>query len=183
MTSLIMTPVSLVSLHGSAKPALGPAPSEIGVIGFSMLGTVKQPLMWLPVLGGACVLLALHPPALLAGMANEIAQAAGGAALFTLGLMPFGQTFKLSREVLANVAVKNVLQPALLLAAGLALGLSGTLLQEIFLIGVLPLGMLVRALAHSNKAYESEALLTSMASMLFSSVSISAGIAIARGVL
>ena len=83
---------------------------------------------------------------------------------------------KLDREVLANVAVKNVLQPALLLAAGLALGLRGTLLQEVFLIGVLPSGTLVPALAHNNKAYENEAPLTSMASTLFSIVSIGAGI-------
>ena len=183
VTSLIMIPVSLVLLHGGTKPAKGPAPSEISVIGSSLLGAVKQPLVWLPVLGAACALLGLHPPALLAGMANEIGQAAGGVALFTLGLMLYGQTLKLDREVLANVAVKNIVQPALLLAAGLALGLRGTLLQEVFLIGVLPSGTLVPALAHNNKTYENEAPLTSMASTLFSIVSISAGIAIAKGLL
>ena len=90
VTSLIMIPVSLVLLHGGAKPAKGPAPSEASVIGFSLLGAVKQPLVWLPVLGAACALIGLHPPGLLAGMTNKIGSAAGDVALFTLGLMLHG---------------------------------------------------------------------------------------------
>lgn len=151
--------------------------------GYSLLGAVKQPLVWLPVLGDACALLGVRLPALVTGMANEIGSAAGGAALFTLGLMLEGQTLKLDRAVLTNVGVKNILQPALLLGAALALGLRGDLLKEVFLIGVLPSGTLVPALAHSNKAYEGEAPLTSMASTLFSIISISVGIAIATTAL
>lgn len=184
VTSLIMLPIALVLLHGGGKQeGAGPAPSQISVIGASLLGAVKQPLVWLPVLGAACALLGVRLSALLTSMTNEIGSAAGGVALFTLGLMLEGQTLKLDREVLVNVAVKNILQPALLLGAALALGLRGPLAQEVFLIGVLPSGTLVPALAHSNKAYEGEAPLTAMASTLFSILSISAGIAIAKAVL
>ena len=116
-------------------------------------------------------------------MTNEIGSASGGVALFALGLMLQGQKLKLDREVLTNVAVKNILQPALLLAAELAFGLRGQLLQEVFLIGVLPSATLGAALAHNNKVYENEAPLSSMASTLFSVLSVSAGIAIAKAVL
>ena len=136
-----------------------------------------------PVLSAACALLGVCLPALLTSITNEIGSAAGGVALFTLGLMLEGQTFKLDREVLANVAVRNILQPALLLGAALALGLRGSLAQKVFLIGVLPSGTLVPALAHSNKACEGEAPLTAMASTLFSILSISAGIAITKAML
>ena len=84
---------------------------------------------------------------------------------------------------MANVAVKNILQPVLLLGVTLVLGLRGNLAEEVFLIGVLPSATLIPALAHDNKAYEGEASLTSMASTLFSIVSISVGIAVAKATL
>ena len=183
VTSLVILPLALVLLHGDGKQGPGLAPSVIRVIGVSLLGAVTQPLVWLPVLGAVCALLGVRLPALMRDMTNEIGSASGGVALFTLGLMLAGQAFKLDREIMANVAVKNVLQPTLLLGTALALGLRGSLLQEVFLIGVLPSGSLVPALAHSNKAYEVEAPLTSVASTLFSIVSISAGIAIAKAAL
>lgn len=183
VTSLVMMPVALVLLHDAGKDGPGPAPGKAKVIATSLLEAVKQPLVWLPVLGAACSLLHVPIPAIVFSMTNEIGSAAGGVALFTLGLMLAGLTFRIDREVVLNVAVKNVLQPALLLGAALALGLRGTLAQEVFLIGVLPAATLVPALAHTNKAYEGEASLSAMASTLFSILSIAAGIAIAKAVL
>ncbi len=183
VTSLIMMPVALVLLHDDGEKGPGPKPSRAKVIGVSLLGAVKQPLVWLPVLGAACSLLHVPLPAILFSMTNEVGSAAGGVALFTLGLMLAGLTFKIDREVLLNVAVKNILQPVLLLGAALAFGLRGPLAQEVFLIGVLPAATLVPALAHTSRTYEGESSLSAMASTLFSIVSIAAGIAIAKTAL
>ena len=130
VTSLIMIPLSLVLLHGASRPDQGSTPGtstprEVAVIGSSLLNAVKQPLVWLPVLGAACALLGIRIPALVTGMTNEIGSAAGGVALFTLGLMLQAQAIKVDWEVLTNVAVKNILQPLLLVGAGFALGLHG----------------------------------------------------------
>ncbi|WP_375410939.1 AEC family transporter [uncultured Methylobacterium sp.] len=183
VTSLVMMPIALVLLHDDGNTGPGPKQSRTKIIGVSLLGAVRQPLVWLPVLGAACSLLHVPVPAILLSMTNEVGSAAGGVALFTLGLMLAGLTFKMDREVLLNVFVKNILQPALLLGAALAFGLRGALAQEVFLMGVLPAATLVPALAHTNTAYESEASLSAMASTLFSIISIAAGIAIAKAVL
>ncbi len=183
VTSLVMMPVALVLLHDDGADGPGPRPGRAKVIGVSLLGAVRQPLVWLPVLGAACALLHVPLPTILFSMTNEVGSAAGGVALFTLGLMLAGLTFKLDREVLLNVAVKNILQPALLLGAALTFGLRGRLAQEVFLIGVLPAATLVPALAHNSRTYEGQASLSAMASTLFSIVSIAAGIAIAKAAL
>ena len=84
-----------------------------------MLGAFKQTLVWLPLLGVAFALSGLHLPDLLSSTANEIGSASGGVALFTLGLMLAGLKLQINREVVANVAIKNLVQPALLLGGGL----------------------------------------------------------------
>ena len=175
-----MMPIALVMLHDDGGNFEGPRPSRVKVIGIGLMGAVKQPLVWLPVLGAVCSLLHVQLPVILFSMINEVGSAAGGVALFTLGLMLAGLTFKVDREVLLNVLVKNILQPALLLGAALAFGLHGPLAQQVLLIGVLPAATFVPALAHTSRTYEGESSLSAMASTLFSILSIAAGIAIAK---
>lgn len=183
VTSLITLPTTLVLLRageGGGAGRNGPAPGLAKLIGSSLLGAAKAPLVWLPVAGIVLALLGVKPPGLVTSMTNEIGSASGGVALFTLGLMLKSLAVKLDREVLLNVAVKNLVQPALLLGAAFVLGLHGPLVKEVFLIGVLPSGTIVPSLAHSNKTYETQASLTAMASTLFSIVTITVGIVIAK---
>ena len=176
--TVVVIPLTLILMGGRGG---GQAPaSKAALLGQSLLGAVKQPLVWLPLIGIALALSGLHLPDLAASTANEIGSAAGGVALFTLGLMLAGLQLRLDREVAINVAVKNLLQPALLLGIAFLLGLHGSLGKEVFLVGVLPTATLVPALAHASKAYEDQAPLTVMASTLFSIVTITVGIAIAE---
>ena len=176
--SVIVLPLSLVLIGGNPVKA-GAGQSKGALLVASLLAAVKQPLVWLPVLGVVFAFSGLRMPDLLASTTNEIGSASGGVALFNLGLMLATLPLRLSREAVANVAMKNVLQPALLLSASFAFGLHGTLAKEVFLIGVLPSATLVPALAHADKAYENQAPLTVMASTLFAIVSITVGVAIA----
>ena len=176
--SVIVLPLSLVLIGGDPGKA-GVPQGKGALLMSSLLGAVKQPLVWLPVLGVVFAFSGLHMPDLLASTTNEVGSASGGVALFNLGLMLAALPLRISREAVANVAMKNVMQPALLLGAAFLFGLRGTLLQEVFLIGVLPSATLVPALAHADRAYESQAALTVMASTLFAIISISVGIAIA----
>lgn len=186
VTSLITLPTTLVLLRageggsGDGAGRKSPRPGLATLVGTSLLGAAKAPLVWLPVAGIVLALLGVKLPQLVTSMTNEIGSASGGVALFTLGLMLESLVVKLDREVVINVAVKNLLQPALLLGAAFVLGLHGPLGKEVFLIGVLPSGTIVPSLAHSNKAYETQASLTAMASTLFSIITITAGIVIAK---
>ena len=180
ITSLVTIPATLVMLKAGQDPADGKTPPSLArLIGTSLIGAVKAPLVFMPVLGVVLAFAGFRLPQLAVSIANEIGSAAGGVALFTLGLMLEGMNLQLDREVLANVAVKNLVQPAVFLAAALLLGLHGPLAKEVFLIGVLPSATLVPALAHSNQAYETPASLTAMASTLFAIATIAAGVAAA----
>lgn len=170
IVSLIVMPATLVLLGGG------------GGTGRVLLHAVRQPLVFLPVLGAVLALLGIHVPDLLAHSIDEIGKAAGGAALFTLGLILAGITPRLDRDVIVNVLMKNIVQPALLLGAGLAFGLTGSALHEVFLIGVLPAATAVPTLALAHEIYADEAAASVLASTLFSVLTISAGIAL-TGVL
>lgn len=76
------------------------------------------------------------------------------------------------------MGIKNIIQPALILATGMALGLESDLLKAAFLIGVLPTATAVPALAITNKAYTDTAAATVLLSTLFALVSIIVGISI-----
>jgi predicted permease len=85
----------------------------------------------------------------------------------------------LGRDVLANVVLKNLVQPGIMLGAVLAFRLDSTLTKEIFLIGVLPTATATSVLAQRYEAYAREAAATCAASTLFSIVTIAGGLAIA----
>ncbi len=176
--SVIVLPLSLVLIGGDPSHAEA-SQGKGALLTASILGALKQPLVWLPVLGVAFSVFGLPMPDLLSSTTNEIGSASGGVALFNLGLILAALPLRVSRETVANVAMKNLMQPAILLGAAFLFGLRGTLVKEVFLIGVLPSATLIPALAHNDKAYESQAPLTVMASTLFAVISISIGVAIA----
>lgn len=72
------------------------------------------------------------------------------------------------------------MQGALILGAGLALGLEGGILQAAFIIGILPTATAVPALAISNNVYTETAAGTVLLSTLLSLVTITTGIYIAE---
>ena len=77
--------------------------------------------------------------------------------------------------------MKNVVQPAVILTAGLAFGLKGPMLAMAFLIGVLPSATEAPTLAMAHETYAREAAATTLLSTLFAVVSITVGIAVAAG--
>lgn len=171
--ALVMMPATLVLISRSKGSG--------GGILASLREAVSQPLVFLPVAGVALALTGIPLPPLAVSAINEIGNAAGGAALFTLGLILSGIRFHLNAEILVNLAIKNLLQPLVLLGGGLAFGLHGALLKEVFLLGVLPAATAVPTLALANQTYAEDSAATVLASTTLSILTISAGIAIAAG--
>lgn len=169
--ALVMMPATLVLLSRSKGGG--------GGIGTALREAMSQPLVFLPVAGVVMALAEIPLPSLAVSAINEIGNAAGGAALFTLGLILSRIKFHVDTEILINLGVKNLLQPILLLGAGVVLGLHGALLKEVFLLGVLPAATAVPTLALANQTYAEDSAATVLASTTLSIVTISAGIAIA----
>lgn len=174
IVTLVIVPAALVVLARSAK-------SETHKIGFfeALFSAVRQPLVFLPIAGALLASLGLKIPTLAASAADEIGVAAGGVALFALGLTLSGLSFQLNREIVFNILVKNVLQPLIIFAAAWGLGLRGALLAQTFLLGVLPTATEVAAIAVSRDIYRDLAADSTLASVLMSTITISAGVAVA----
>jgi malonate transporter len=179
IVTLIMVPLTIVLVHLAPASSAGKKESEVLIVERSLVGAVKQPLVWLPVLGAVLAIAGVPLPDLINNAADEIGKAAGGAALFTLGLMLPQKTVPLGRDVLANIVLKNLVQPAIMLGAALAFRLDSTLTKEVFLIGVLPTATATSALAQRYAAYAEGAAATCAGSTLFSIVTIAGGLAIA----
>ncbi len=174
IVTLIVVPVALVVLARSATDDQ----HKIG-IAQALWSAVKQPLVFLPVAGACVAALGFKIPELAATAANEIGIAAGGAALFALGLTLSGIRFQLNSEVTFNVLVKNVLQPIVIFGAAYLVGLRGPLLAQTFLLGVLPTATEVSAIAVSRNIYRDRAAGSTLASVLASIFTIAAGVSAA----
>ncbi|WP_368909586.1 AEC family transporter [Proteus penneri] len=144
----------------------------------SLLNAISQPLVFLPIFGAILAILGIKLPEILQNSVNEIGKTSGGVALFFLGLLISGIKLKVNTEIIFNVIIKNIVQGALILGVGFALGLETELLKAVFLIGVLPTATAVPALAISYKTYTDMATGTVLLSTLCSLFSIIGGIAI-----
>jgi len=178
--TVIIVPATMILLQLSAPVAFGHADSGWRTVGHAVLGAVKQPLVWLPVSGAVLAIIALPLPTLLDATVDEIGRSAGGVALFTLGLMLAERPLRIDRDIVANLAVKNLLQPALLLGAAVALKLEPTLAKEVFLAGVLPSATAAAVLAQNSGSYVEQAAGTTAASSIFSILTIAGGLTIAQ---
>lgn len=118
-------------------------------------------------------------PELAVTAASEIGVAAGGAALFALGLTLSGISLQLNKEVTFNVFVKNILQPIVIFGTAYLVGLRGALLAQTFLLGVLPTATEVSAIAVSRNIYRDRAAGSTLASVLASIFTIAAGVSVA----
>lgn len=165
ITMVLVAPKGQQGQHGMLKTVLKP---------------IMQPLVILPVLGAILAITGVKLPEIAQNSIDELGKTAGGVALFFLGLLLSGIKFQINKEIVFNVFTKNILQGALILGAGLALGLEGSILQAAFIIGILPTTTAVPALAISNNAYTETAAGTVLLSTLLSLVTITTGIYIAE---
>jgi predicted permease len=174
VVTLIIVPVALVILARSANDDA----HRIGLFE-ALTNAVEQPLVFLPVAGACLAAFGIKIPPLAASAADEIGRAAGGVALFALGLTLSGIPIQLNGEITFNVFVKNVIQPLIIFTAAWALGLKGALLAQTFLLGVLPTATEVSAIAVARNVYRDGAADSTIVSVLTSAITISVGVAVA----
>src|ERR1700675_2489486 len=100
--------------------------------------TVKQPMVWAPILAFVVVLSGLHIPQLIVHSLSLLGNASGGVALFARGIVLASGKTKHSFHVLLLVFLKDILQPALVLGGLRWVGYGEPTVSEAVLATAIP---------------------------------------------
>ena len=89
------------------------------MLGFTakLAETVKEPIVWAPVLAFVVVLSGLRIPQLIVHSLSLLGHASGGVALFACGIVLASGKIKANWYVLFFVFLKNIIEPALVLGS------------------------------------------------------------------
>ncbi|HEY5096166.1 MAG TPA: AEC family transporter [Candidatus Eremiobacteraceae bacterium] len=165
LQQLTVVPLTMIFLSIDAGPTTAHSGSRRIDILRNVVEAIKQPVVWLPLLGFAAVLFGVAVPKLIADSLQMLGNAASGVALFSAGIILAGFAVTISGQVLFLVFIKNVLQPALVWGGLLALGYTNPLLGEAAVTAALPMVVLIVMLSVHYRVGQKEA-----ASALFISI-------------
>lgn len=134
VVNAVTIPIGLYLLNSGSDSAESNAKSQ----GNPLLDSLKQPVVWAPILAVIFVLLGIKVPAQLDPTFQLIAQANSSVAVFAAGLTLAAYKFELDWEIAYNTFFKLVLMPGIFLLAGLFFKLNGLTLQMLVLGVALP---------------------------------------------
>jgi len=173
ITSIVMLPLTIVLTRISDKSEAGHGWRDARhVLADSLVRAVMHPIVWLPVLGMVLSFAHVQLPEPISASVEMIAKAAGGTSLFALGVMLYGEKVRLNANVLANVGMKNFLQPALmvlgvvLFGVGVGGGVGGAQAHQIIITGAVPTATAASMFALRNKTYTADATATILISTI-----------------
>jgi malonate transporter and related proteins len=141
--------------HSASPPASPPAPSG-SVLAAKLAETIREPIVWAPVLAFVIVLSGADIPQLIVHSLSVLGCASGGVALFASGIVFASGTIKVSWYVLFLVFLKNIVQPALVLCSLRWLGYGNPIVSEAVLMTAIPAMPMVIMLAVQYRALEAE---------------------------
>jgi malonate transporter and related proteins len=158
---------------------LASPPAPCGrVVAAKLAETVKQPIVWVPVLAFVIVLSGVRVPYLIVHSLSLLGQASGGAALFGSGIVLASRTIKVNWFVLFLVFLKNIVQPALVLGGLRGLDYGNPLVSQAVLTTAIPSMPIVILLAVQYRAAEAEPASAVLLSVIGSVVTMGAFIAL-----
>jgi malonate transporter len=131
--------------------------SSRSVLATRLTETVKEPMVWAPVLAFVIVLCGIRIPQLLVNPLFLLGNAAGGVALFASGIVLASSKVIIDRRVLFLVLLKNIVQPALVLGGLRWLGYHNPIVREAVLTTAIPAMPIVIMLALRYRLAEAEA--------------------------
>jgi malonate transporter and related proteins len=158
ITSIFMLPLTIVLTRISDKREAGHGWQDAWhILSHSLVGAVTNPIVWLPVLGVLLSFLQVTLPGPVMASVDVIAKAAGGTSLFALGIMLYGEKVRINADVLANVGIKNFLQPALMALGVVLFGLSTGPAHQVIITGAVPTTTAASMFALKNNTYTADA--------------------------
>jgi len=170
--NLIVVPITILGL-ALGRTLVGttvPPTTRPSAFAEKFLETVKEPIVWAPVLGFVLVLCNVRIPSIFDHGFSLLGQASGGVALFASGIMLAAYKIKIDWSVLLLVLSKNIAQPSLVLGALLWLGYRAPVVPEAVLttaIPVMPIAITLAVQYHVSEARASSALFLSVISSIF----------------
>jgi malonate transporter and related proteins len=163
--NLTVVPVTILFLsldhkgqlaQGENPPVPKPTESRYAGLASTLAATLEQPIVWAPLAAFMAVLIGIHTPPLLVHSLSLLGQAAGGVALFASGIILASSSIKVSKSVLTWVALKNIVQPALVFVALRSLAYRNPTLSEAVLTTAVPMMPIAIMLATQYHVAQSE---------------------------
>jgi malonate transporter len=142
------------------------ADSQLSILADKLWETVKEPLVWAPVLAFVIVLSGVRVPQLIVSSLSMLGYASGGVALFASGIVLASGKIKANSFVLIFVVLKNIVQPALVLGGLRWFGYSNPILKEAVLTVAIPTMPIVTMLALQYHVAQDEAASTVFLSVI-----------------
>ena len=152
VTILLLTLNAAVGSSQETRPA-----SQVSAFRTKLVDTVREPIVWAPILGFVFVLADLRIPQLVVHSLSMLGQASGGVALFACGIVLAAAPIKVNRRVLWAVFLKIMVQPALVLLGLRGLGYRNPIVNEAVLTTAIPCMPIVIMFALKYHVAESEA--------------------------
>ncbi|MCI0922243.1 transporter YfdV [Sphingobacterium rhinopitheci] len=134
VVNAVTIPIGLYLLNAGKSSTDPNAKSQ----GNALLSSLKQPVVWAPILAVLFVLIGIKVPTQLDPTFKLLAQANSSVAVFAAGLTLAAYKFELDWEIAYNTFFKLILMPGIFLAAGLFFNLSSLTLQMLVLGVALP---------------------------------------------
>jgi malonate transporter len=132
-------------------------PSQLSILVAKLGETVKEPIVWAPVLAFVVVLCGVHIPELVIHSLSMLGYASGGVALFASGIVLASGKIKANSFVLILVVLKNIVQPTLILGGLRWFGYRNPILKEAVLTIAIPTMPIVTMLALQYQVAQDEA--------------------------
>ena len=115
-----------------------PPRSNAAIFAGKIADTVKEPMVWAPILAFIIVLSGFSIPQLFVHSLSLLGHASGGVALFACGIVLASGKIKVNRSVLLLVFLKNIMQPALVLGGLRMIGYGNPVISEAVLTTAIP---------------------------------------------
>jgi hypothetical protein len=178
--NLTVVPVTILLLALDADHSGSSRRSKLSVFGSKLAETVKEPIVWAPVLAFVVVLSGFRIPQLIVHSISLLGQASGGVALFACGIVLASNKIKVNRDVLFLVFLKNVIQPALVLGGLRWIRYPSPIVGETVLTTAIPTMPIVIMFALQYRIAQAEAASAVFFSVIGSVVTIGVFIALTR---
>ena len=139
-----------------ARPA-SPRTSPLVFLAAKIKETVREPMVWAPVLAFVIVLSGIRIPQVIVHSLYMLGHASGGVAIFACGIVLASGKIMLNWRVLFFVFLKNIVQPALVLGGLRCLGYGNPTVSEAVLTTAIPAMPIVVMLALQYRVVQAEA--------------------------
>ena len=164
--NLILVPFTLYSLstYSSNKEN---QKSNTSIIS-NLKSTVKEPIIWMPVLSFIILMLDFEIPENILKSLQLLGTTTGGVALFSTGIILYSQKVVINKTIITSVIAKNIVFPAMTLGICILMTIKGTVADLSIMTIALPAATISVILAMQYKIAQQE-----MASTFFFSTILS----------